>query len=326
MRDPNALGGKFMNVEDSPRLAARLGITALFALTAGCNGSAGAPPTTNTSAVTTQTRTASAPAHSGRELYVSTIDGGSVVVYSAGSNPTLLQTITDGVPRPGGIWVDKHGVLYAVNVPDAYYQTSLPEYKLGASNPFQTITDGIVNCGEVAVDSKGNVYVTGIDTANGSFFLEIYPKGKLSPSETLTIPHTGTSDPAGLAFDSTGALLVGESSLGSSSGAVYRLPAGSQTFTNLNLDKAPGGAIAVDAAGNLYVGGGSIAVYPPNSQKPARTINVPHGVSALTLGSNGELYVGSFESVLKYAPHAKNPKTTFGVPGHVGGLALSPQR
>jgi sugar lactone lactonase YvrE len=314
-----------MNVEDSQCLAARLGISALFVLAAGCNGSAGAPPKTNTTAVTTQTRTTSSPAHSSRELYVSTIDGGSVVVYSAGSNPTLLQTITDGVPRPGGIWIDKHSVLYAVNVPDTNYQTSLPEYKPGAPSPFRTITDGIVNCGEVAVDSKGNVYVTGIDTANGSFFLEIYPKGQLSPSETLTIPHTDdVSSLAGLAFDSTGALLVGESSLGSSSGAVYRLPAGSQTFTNLNLDKAPGGAIAIDAAGNLYVGGGYIAVYPPNSQKPARTIIVPHGVAALTLGSNGELYVGSFESVLEYAPHAKNPKISFGIPGHVGGLALSP--
>jgi sugar lactone lactonase YvrE len=258
------------------------------------------------------------------KLYVSTIDGGSVAVYSAGSKPTLLQTISDGVPRPGGIWIDKHSVLYAVNVPDSYYQTSLPEYKSGASSAFRIITDGIVNCGEVAVDSKGNVYVTGIDTANGSFFLEIYPKGQLSPSETLTIPNTGESDPAGLAFDSTGALLVGESTLDGSSGAVYRLPAGSQTFTNLNLDKAPGGAIAIDAAGNLYVGGGYIAIYPPNSKKPARTITVAHGVSALAIGSNGELFVGSFESVLEYAPHAKNPQITFGIPGHVGGLALSP--
>ncbi|HLY02566.1 MAG TPA: hypothetical protein VKR56_08710 [Candidatus Cybelea sp.] len=313
-----------MTVGNAPRAAVRLGITTLFVLAAGCSGSAASPPTTNTNAVTTQAQTAITPLHSGRKLYVSTIDGGSVVVYSAGSKATLLRRITDGVPRPGGIWVDKHGVLYAVNLPDAYYQTSLPEYKPGTSSPFQTITDGIVNCGEVAVDSKGNVYVTGIDTANGSFFLEIYPKGQFSPSETLTIPHTGLGGPAGLAFDSTGALLVGESLFGSSSGAVYRLPAGSQTFTKLNLDKAPGGAIAVDAAGNLYVGGGYIAVYPPNSRKPARKIAVPLGVAALALGSDGELYVGSFESVLEYGPNAKKPTITFTVPGHVGGLALSP--
>jgi sugar lactone lactonase YvrE len=311
-----------MNVEGDQGIPVRLAIIALSILAAGCSGGAGSPPTTNANAAST--RTASPLSHAGRRLYVSTIDGASVVAYSAGSKATLLQTITGGVSRPGGIWVDKHGVLYAVNLPDAYYQTSLPEYKPGASSPFQTITDGIVNCNEVAVDGKGNVYVTGIDTANGSFFLEIYPKGKLSPSETLTIPHTGEADPAGLAFDSTGALLVGESTLEGTSGAVYRLPPGSQNFMQLKLDNVSGGAIAVDSAGNLYVGGASIAVYPPNSHKPSRKILVPHGVAALAIGSDGELYVGSFESVLEYAPNAKTPSITFTVPGHVGGLALSP--
>ncbi|MGC9991171.1 MAG: hypothetical protein ABSD52_02070 [Candidatus Cybelea sp.] len=313
-----------MKVGDTRRVAVWLGIVALFVPVAGCTGSSGSMPAANSNAITTGAQSASPLSHSGRKLYVSTIDGASVVAYSAGSKATLLQTITDGVSRPGGIWVDRHGVLYAVNLPDAYYQTSLPEYKPGASSPFRTITDGIVNCNEVAVDGKGNVYVTGIDTANGSFFLEIYPKGKLSPSETLTIPHTGAADPAGLAFDSTGALLVGESTLEGTSGAVYRLPPGSQNFTKLKLDNVSGGAIAVDGAGNLYVGGASIAVYPPNSRKPSRKITVPHGVAALAIGSNGELYVGSFESVLEYAPNAKTPSITFTIPGHVGGLALSP--
>jgi len=243
-----------------------------------------------------------------------------------GSNPTLLQTITDGVPRPGGVWVDKRGVLYVVNVPDQSYQTSLPEYKADATTPFRTIMQGIVNCGTVGVDNKENVYVTGINPANASFFLEIYPKGSLSPSETLTIPHTGLGDPSGLAFDSSGALLVGESLFGRVS-VVYRLPAGSQTFTNLGLHKAPGGAIALDSAGNLYVGGSnSIAVYPPKSRTPARTIRVQDGVSALTVARDGELYVGTFGRVSEYAPGAKTPTTSFSVPGHVGGLALSPQR
>ena len=266
-------------------------------------------------------------ARSSQKLYISTIDGGSVVVYTAGSNPTHLQTITDGVPRPGGVWVDKHRVLYAVNVPDQSYQTSLPEYKPGATAPFKTLTDGIVNAGNVAVDDNENVYVTGVRTQDASFFLEIYPKGQLSPTETLTIPHTGLGDPAGLAFDSTGALLVGESLFGNVRGAVYRLPAGSQTFTNLGLQKVPGGAIALDGVGNLYVGGNnSIAVYAPNSQKPARTINLQQGVAAVTVDANGELYVGTFGAVSEYAPGAKKPTTSFPIPGHVGGLALTPQR
>jgi hypothetical protein len=314
-----------MNVENPQRLAVRLGIVALSLLATGCSGT-GSPLTANSNAVPAQAQTASTAAHSNQKLYISTVDGGSVVVYSAGSNPTLLQTITDGVPRPGGVWVDKRGVLYVVNVPDQSYQTSLPEYKADATTPFRTIMQGIVNCGTVGVDNKENVYVTGINPANASFFLEIYPKGSLSPSETLTIPHTGLGDPSGVAFDSSGALLVGESLFGRVS-VVYRLPAGSQTFTNLGLHKAPGGAIALDSAGNLYVGGSnSIAVYPPKSRTPARTIRVQDGVSALTVARDGELYVGTFGRVSEYAPGAKTPTTSFSVPGHVGGLALSPQR
>jgi len=313
-----------MNIGDSQRVAVQLGISALVVLAAGCSGSAGAPLATNTTMVMPQTRTAGTPADSNRKLYVSTIDGGSVVVYSAGSDPTLLQTITDGVPRPAGIWIDKHGVLYAVNVPGPYYQTSLPEYKPGASSPFRTIIDGIVNVSEVAVDSKESVYVTGLNTATGDLFLEIYPKHQLAPAETLTIPNVGLGGVDGLAFDSTGALLVGEGTEEGTSGAVFRLPPGSQTFTNLGLQKAPGGVIALDAAGNLYVGGNAgIAVYAPNSTKRLRHFIVPLGVSALAIAPDGELYVGSFESVLEYAPHAKNPKISFDIPGHVGGLALS---
>ncbi len=314
-----------MNFVRSRLLAARVGSVALFLLGTGCSGSAGSPPPVSSIGTAAQTRTAGTPARSGQQLYVSTIDGGSVVVYSAGSNPQLLQTIENGVPRPGGIWVDAHGVLYAVNVPDAYYQTSLPEYEPGAMSPFRTITDGIVNCGNVAVDAKGNVYVTGTDNANGSFFLEIYPKGQMSPAETLTIPHSGLAGISGLAFDSTGALLVGEG-IFESAGAVYRLPPGSQTFTNVGLHGINGGAIAVDGSGNLYVGGTkSIAIFAPNATKPSRVIKVyGTGISALAIDANGYLYVGTNESVAVYAPGAKKPETTFNIPGHVGGIALSP--
>jgi hypothetical protein len=314
-----------MKSENPLRLAVRLWLGALFLFTSGCANSAGLSPLASTIAASTHAHSAIESTDIGKRLYISIIDGTAVLVYSAGSNPSLLQTISAGVPRPNGVWVDKLGVLYAVNVPDQSYQTSLPEYKPGAPDPFRTIRDGIVNVGTVAVDENENVFVTGIDTANGSFFLEIYPKGKLRPSETLTIPHAGLGDPSGLAFDSTGALLVGESLFGKVDGAVYRLPAGSKTFTNLDLHQAPGGAIAVDGSGNLYVGGNqSIAVYAPNAKSPSRTVRVQDSVAALTVASDGELYVGTRLGVSEYAPGAKNATTMISVQGHIGGLALSP--
>lgn len=309
-----------MNRKDVHRLIVGVGAVISSALASGCAGGAGSPPTATSFAQDTHARRALGTAHSNQKLFISNIDG-SVIVYSAGSKPSLLQTIVAGVPRPGGIWVDKRGALYAVNVPDGSYQTSLAEYKPGTDSPFRTITNGIVNCGAVAVDSRETTYVTGIDTSNGSFFLEIYPEGKRSPSQTLAIPHSGVGGPAGLAFDSSGALLVGELLLGS--GAVYRLPRGSQTFTNLNLRNAPGGSIGVDKAGNLYVGGNNaVAVYASGATRPKRTIRVRNLIDAITVAPSGELYVASTGSIAEYAPGAKEPGRSFNVEALVGGLAL----
>jgi hypothetical protein len=280
--------------------------------------------------VAAQAEHSAGQSHRSPKLYVANGAGG-VLVYSTGSNPQLLQTITNGVPRPGGIWVDNRGILYAVNVPVSSYQTSLPEYKPGANSPFRTITDGIVDCGDVAVDKRGNVYVTGINTSNESFFLEIYPKGQLSPAQTLTIPHPANSRVSGLAFDSTGALLVGES-VYFQKGVVYRLARGSQSFTNLNLQNATGGTIAVDKAGNLYVGSGSsagaqlISVYPPNSTTSSRQIAVQNILAAISVEPYGQLYVETVGNgspqISVYAPGSYNPMQTFDVGGGAG-IALS---
>lgn len=300
-----------------------LGLLAAAALFSGCSGSQMSPDVPTAPAAPAQH--AAGTAKHAQKLYVSTIDGGSVVVYSAGISPQPLQTITNGVPRPNGIWADRRGLLYAVNVPGPSYQTSLPEFKPGATAPFETITDGIVNCGNVAVDAAGNVYVTGLNTANGVFFLNIYPKGQVSPAQTLTIPHTGLANIGGLTFDSSGALLVGEN-IYPSNGAVYRLTPGTQTFTKLTLHEINGGAVVVDASGNLYVGGTkSIAIFPPNATKPSRIMKVAGtGISALALDAAGDLYVGMDYTVSVYTPNTKKPATTFTIPGHVGGIAVSP--
>ncbi len=220
-----------------------------------------------------------------------------------------------------------------VNFPQGSYQTSLAEYKPAAGSPFRTITDGIVNCANVAVDKHGNVYVTGVDTSNKSIFLEVYPKGQLRPANTLTIPYSGAVRVTGLAFDSSGALLIGES-VYLKPGVVYRLAPGSQNFTNLNLQNAPGGTIAVDKAGNLYAGSGTsagkqaIAVYSPNSTSPSRVIQLQNILDALTVEPNGALYAATSGNgrahISVYAPGSNNPIQTFEVAASVDGLALSP--
>jgi hypothetical protein len=300
----------------------------LVIFAAGCGG-AGPAFTTPPIGAVGKMGGANLSIRSTQKLYVAD-NAGNVFVYSTGSNPTIMQTITNGVSKPGGIWVDNGNILYAVNLPGGSPQTSLPEYKQGASNPFRTIVNGIVNCEYVAADKQRNVYVAGM--ANDSFFLEIYPKGKLNPAQTLTIPHPAASRLSGLAFDSTGALLVGES-VYIQKGVVYRLAPNSHNFTDLNLQDATGGTISVDRAGNLYVGSGSaagvqkITVYPPNSTKPFRKIPVQNILAAFTVDPNGEMYVetsgNGLDEMSVYAPGGNKPIQTFGIAGGGGGIALS---
>jgi hypothetical protein len=305
-------------------------IIALPIFAAGC-GSAGTTFSSSPVDAVGQSRKAFTYAQPTQKLYVANPTG-SVSVYSTGSNPTILQTITNGVPKPGGIWVDNGNMLYAVNLPGGSPQTSLPEFKPGAIDPFRTIVNGIVNCDNVAVDEHTNVYVAGMDTSKNSFFLEFYPAKKLSPTQVLAIPHPNASRLSGLAFDSTGALLVGES-IYLQKGVVYRLAPNSRHFTNLNLQGATGGTIAVDGSGNLYVGSGSsageqrVTVYPPNSTKPSRKIALQNVIEALTVDRDGTMYLetggNASIKISVFPPGADKPIQSFVVAGGGGGIALS---
>lgn len=314
-----------MEVSALHRLATRSAFAFLSVLVAGCAGNGGTLPGPGSGASFGSRSFATGRAHSAPLLYIANL-GVSVLVYSTGSNPTLSRTITDGVPRPGDVWVDKRGILYALNLPDSSYQTSLPEYKPNAITPFSTITNGIVNCDGIAVDSRGNVYVTGKSTKDGSLFLEIYPKGQLSPEETLTIPSPGLSAVDDMAFDSSGTLLIGEEPiLGTTGGLVYRLAPGSKTFTQLSLDNPPGGIIAVDKHDNLYAAGDSeIFGYRAGNPKPFRKLGDTNYVDAMSFDSAGNLYVGGEDgNVSVFGPKGKQPKQSFSTQAFITGLALS---
>jgi hypothetical protein len=275
-----------------------------------------------------------------QKLYIADVFG-EVLVYSAGKNPQLLQTITDGVPKPFSLWVDDTGILYALNASYLSKSPDIAEYEPGAASPFFVLTNDIPSFGYVAVDGNQNVYVTGgLNGSGGKSILELFPKGSSNPSETLNAPSTGElSGSSTLAFDPSGNLLLGIASIEKSEDAVFRLPSGSQTFTNLGLKKMPAAQIAADAAGNIYAGGGgddgirTISVYAPGQTKPSRKIHLSSqtfGVTALTVSADGRLYVASQVStqhlIYEFAPGASKPDVTLDIAGSVEGegLALSP--
>jgi hypothetical protein len=316
-----------MNANYLCSIARVAGFVALATFAASCGGGAG--PLGTAAAAQNGVPRSNAATKTQQKLYVTNVNGG-VLVYSAGPQPQLLQTITDGASRPFCDWVDGKGFLYIINMSNGTDQANLAEYKPGASSPFFTIASGIPNPGAIAADASQDVFVAGVLQGSEAPILQLYPPGSSTPSQTLTVPTLGEVSAAeSLTFDPSGNLLLGVDALPKRDTDVLRLAPGSQEFTHLGLKKMPGALIAADAAGNLYVGGGGmrIAVYSPGATTPERFIRLagPHPVSALTVDQDGTLYVGSGPYVYEFAPGARKPSSSFDSNALIGGLALSPK-
>lgn len=281
----------------------------------GCAGNAGAPGTPS------QAHFAPPLKDAGRErpvLFLGT-QNTSVSLYSANiknPNPPFLGSITQGVTRSNGLWIDRSGTLYVTN------QTSPPsvvEYRHGTSSPFKTITSGLYNPDFCAVDAAGNLYVD--DDLNGGIVL-VYSADGTSPSRTIQLPRiAGHFEPGGLAFDRRGDLLVATFSRGLQETKLYSIAPGSSKLKQLNWQGLPGGnALGSDAAGYVYVGGieGTIAVYAPGTTTPSRYVNVGESrgqfYSDLTVTPNGTIFWpnNSFDEVYEVAPGASGPTNFFG--------------
>jgi len=273
------------------------------------------------------TRTQRSP-NGSQDLYLGNILGG-VLLYSTGKSPQQVGDITDALPRVTSVWVDQKGVLYAFSDNRQSPYETIEEFEPGATSPFFSLV--LQRYGSiVAADAQQNVYAQG-ENAQGQQVVDVYPPGTQSYTSEYVVPAIGQISAAeSFAFDSSGTLLVGVFALANNKqgevGAVFRLDAGSSTFVNLNLQKAYGGLIATDGAGNLYVGGNDvISVYPAGATNPSRVIRTKSPIVALTAASNGTLYVSTYPSnITVYPPGKRSSKRVFSPQAQVSGLALGP--
>lgn len=271
-------------------------------------------------------------AESSRDLFIGNILGG-VPIYSTGNAPHEVGDITDDLPRVTDVWVDKKGTVYAYTDNRQYPYETIEEFKRGASTPFFSLI--VQRYGFlVAADSEQNVYASGEAdiSSQEQQVVDVYPPGSQKYSAEYIVPSIGEdSGIAGMVFDSTGALLVGVAGLANNKqgevGAVYRLNAGSQKFVNLNLKKDYGGLIALDAAGNLYVGGGTvISVYSPGTTRPSRVVHTSSTVTSIAAASDGTLYVSTYQGGISiYPPGAEQPDNSFNPNAQVAGLSIGPR-
>ena len=278
---------------------------------AGCAGSAGSAGSTSMGLALPQqanvTPFAGGLAGTPHVLFVAGL-GSDVGIYTNSlyaKNPSPMGTLSQGITRAQGLWVDRHGVLYVSNNTTP---PSIVEYQPGASAPFKTITVGLYTPGFIAVYPGGNLYVN-----DGPAHVLVYAPSAASPTQTIPIPHRACTFVGGLTIDKNSNLLVGTHSIITGASTIYSIAHGSTTVTALNLQGLGGDEIGTDAAGNLYAGGsgGSISVHAPGSTTPSRYINAgTYGFDGgMSVAPNGAIYWANWEmnEMFEFAPGASKP-------------------
>jgi hypothetical protein len=200
-------------------------------------------------------------------LFVGDPQDNQILLYNPKTaNPSPEGSITTGVDYVFGLAMDKSGTLYAANLlGGSNNYGSITIYPKGATTPSLTITDGIVGPYGIAVDSQGNVFTSNLDnnTITG------YHAGQSTPYETIQFNPFGQA--LGMDTDAKDNLWIA-----CDSGAVFEIPAGSETPQNANLSGINGPImITFGKKDEMFVsnfGGSNVTVYSYGTTTPAYTI------------------------------------------------------
>lgn len=195
-----------------------------------------------------------------RDLYVSDLGVLGIIVFR---NRTYkeLGTITNGTYGPDGLWVDRHGNLYAANFDGG----NVTEYAPGASSPNCSYS-GLADPINVTTDRKGNVFVSDWNSGSNGAIVK-YKQCKDAIVKRYSFDSY--SAPEAAAVDDSGNLFIAYYAANappSSQGGFEEFPAGSNTPKQLGATIIfPGGMILdknddLIAADQGYAGAGNGAV------------------------------------------------------------------
>ena len=203
------------------------------------------------------------------------------------------STVGTGLNIPYGVAVDGSGNVY---IADIYLTTLLKETPSGNGYIQSTIGNSLYDAVSVAVDKQGNVF--GVEINNsfvGTMFKETLSGGTYTRS---FIPVPGTHGVDNVAVDGNGNLFVND---GWDGGIVFELsPTNDASYTSKEIATG-GGAVAVDAANDVYVAGypGDITKLTPNgsgftaSYIPTNATYTPYGyfeAAGLAVDASGNLF------------------------------------
>ncbi len=284
----------------------------VFVYSAGSNGNAAPIATINGSNTGLEGPVGIAVDSSGK-IYVADdgpcdCGGGSVFVYSAGSNGNVAPVATisgskTGLSFPVGIALDSSGEIYVAD--DGPFDSgggSVFLYSAGSNGdaaPIATISasyyTGLKDPVGIAVDSSGKIYVADLGSSEAlpqippSVF--VYPagsNGNAAPIATISGSNTGLRGPIGMAVDSSGKIYAaGYNSNTGYSVLVYAAGSNGNVAPIATISGSNTGLIgpigtAVDSSGKIYVANDGI-------YNDFGVEIVPPSVLVYPAGSNGNV-------------------------------------
>lgn len=230
--------------------------------------------------------------------------------WSTGSPEPLkiLSGDSTGLMAPYGMEVDAEDRMVVVNYAANSITVYAAGWESGDTAPVKTLSGGATGLSSphsVAFDAAGRMYVANSGANSITVYAAGWASGNTAPVKTLSGGATGVNFPLGVALDAAGRMYVANNA--GRSVTVYaadwaggntapeRTIAGATTGLNAGAPKD----IAIDAAGLVYVGGGSgglrvFAAGAGGDVAPIKAITTS-AADGVTLDASGRVYTTDYD-------------------------------
>jgi hypothetical protein len=212
-------------------------------------------------------------------LFVGGVGNNTVDVYDLDAPGTpLVETITQGIDGPGGMFVDDGGTLYVAN----QYNKTVTEYPPGQTTPSVTLSKGITAAQTVAVARDGTVYVA---NPGSTPRIVVFKGGRNKPARYITSPLIVS--PNQMVFVDDRTMLMADNTTGVLAITIGDRPAHVRSLALQDLDGCMSGLALDRHAHELFVSDcdGGTQVYPLGGQLPLRSLDASFPADQLALGA-----------------------------------------
>lgn len=256
----------------------------------------------------------SAPA---QNIYLTIPDRRTIAIFPGEiteSTQPLAKIVEDPPDQPVDVSLDVAREIFVANLNGNVKAYRDHNHRFIRVHVLEGPNTGIVHPRAITVDMSGSFYVADAE-ARGHGRIEWFPgglNGNVPPGRVISGPHTGISDPTGVAMDGSGRIYVADQ--GSNKVLVFDSDAKGDvppvaTLSPLHSPQR----VFVDQFLNVYVsnkGDNTISIFEnesPENWSPGATLSsgVLHDPRGVTVDASGRLMVAAPGQILFFAPNSK---------------------